>query len=176
MPDAPGSPTFLTPLRRIDDLLRGGSWTIASARPARSLLLLLTFVLAFGLLYGGAMGSFGGLARGRALSLLYSGLKVPLLLLATFCLSLPSFWVLNALAGLSADFGRIVRALVATQAGLTIVLASLAPFTLVWYASFADYHNAILFNAAMFAIASVSAQRLLRRYYKPLIDATPATA
>ena len=121
-------------LSRIDNVLRGGTWAVSSNRPGRVIALLLVFILTFGLLYGAAMGSFSGVSNGRALLLLYSGLKVPMLLPGTFCLSLPSFWVLNTLAGLAGDFGQVLRALVATQAGLTIVLASLAPFTLTWYA------------------------------------------
>ena len=62
--------------------------------------------------------------------------------------------MLNSLLGLRSDFGRAVRSLVAAQAGLAIVLASLAPFTLVWYASSARYSEALLFNGAMFAVAS----------------------
>ena len=50
-----------------------------------------------------------------------------------------------------------------------IVLASLAPFTALWYASTVDYNLAKLFNAAMFAVASVAAQALLWRFYTPLI-------
>jgi hypothetical protein len=77
--------------------------------------------------------------------------------------------VLNSLLGLRADFATSVRALLATQAGLAMILASLAPFTLVWYLSAEDYSAAVLFNAAMFAIASLSAQSILRTYYRPLI-------
>ena len=47
-----------------------------------------------------------------------------------------------------------MRALVATQAGLTIIFASFAPFTLLWYAPSSNYRAAILFNGAMFAAAS----------------------
>jgi hypothetical protein len=75
--------------------------------------------------------------------------------------------------GLRADFTIVLRALVATQAALTIVLASLAPFTAVWNASFTDYHAALLFNAMMFAVASGAAQLLLRRWYQPLIARNP---
>jgi hypothetical protein len=100
---------------------------------------------------------------------LYSGLKVPLLLLVTFGLSLPSFYVLNMLAGVGGDFAQSLRALVAAQAVLTIVLAALAPFTVLWYASFAGHDGAILFNAVMFGGASLSAQWVLRRYYRALV-------
>ena len=120
------------------------------------------------------MGTFGGVRGERALQLLYSGLKVPLLLLVTFGLSLPSFFVLNTLLGVRDDFARALRALVATQAVLTIVLASLAPFTALWYASSGAYRPAILFNAAMFAVASFAAQGLLRRWYAPLDRPQPA--
>jgi hypothetical protein len=102
--------------------------------------------------------------------MLYSGLKVPLLLLATFALSLPSFFVLNTLFGLRQDFARALRALASTQAALTIILASVAPMTALWYLTCRDYQIAILFNAAMFAVASFAAQVVLRRLYRPLIQ------
>jgi hypothetical protein len=58
---------------------------------------------------------------------------------------------------------------VATQAGLAIILASLAPFTAFWYAGSDSYASAVTFNGLMFAVASLSAQWLLRGYYQPLV-------
>ncbi len=124
--------------------------------------------LGCGLFYGLVMGSFGGVTGDRAWQLVYSGVKVPLLLLATFALSLPSFFVLNTLLGLRADFALVVRALLGSQAALAIVLAALAPYTALWYASSASYVWALLCNGLMFAVASVTAQGLLRRAYRPL--------
>ena len=63
--------------------------------------------------------------------------------------------MLNTLFGLRRDFPQALRALIAAQAGLAIVLASLAPFTLLWYASSADYYAALRFNGLMFAVASL---------------------
>ena len=125
-------------------------------------------VLLFGFMYGIAMGSYGGVGGDRVWQLLYSGLKVPLLLLATFFIGLPSFFVLNTLFGLRRDFREALCALVAAQAGVAIVLASCAPLTLFWYASFADYSAALLFNGLIFAVASFAGQFLLRGYYRPL--------
>jgi hypothetical protein len=156
-----------------DDLLRGGPWAARPERPRLVLLQLLGFVFVFGLIYGAVMGAFGGVEGRRALQLLYSGLKVPLLLVVTFALSLPSFFVLNSVLGVRQDFPFVLRGLVATQAALTIVLASLAPFTALWYASFAGYDAAILFNAFAFGVASFAAQLLLRRWYRPLIARNP---
>jgi len=131
-------------------------------------------VAAFGMFYGAVMGSYGGLDADRPWQMLYSGLKVPLLLSAAFLLSLPTFFVLNTLLGLRADFPRVVRALVSTQAGLTVVLASLAPITAFAYVSGIGYHPAILFNALMFGTASFTAQGLLRREYRDLVAHNPA--
>src|SRR5215204_1380839 len=158
-------------LLNADDLLRG---RLRDDAPARSELLhLCTLVLAFGLLYGAVMGTFSGLGEGKLLQVLYSALKVPLLLLATFALALPSFFVINTLMGLREDFFAATRALVATQAGLTVILASFSPFTATWYLSNADYASAVLFNAVMFGLASLAAQVLLRRFYRPLIEKDP---
>jgi len=159
---------MLTLLKRADALLRAGPHSVVGSLSA----LVGTAVL-FGLFYGGVMGTFGGVGGARVWQLVYSAVKVPLLLLVTFGLSLPSFFVLNTLIGVRADFGAALRALAVTQAGLTVILASFAPFTLLWYASSADYPTAILFNAAMFGAASVSAQVLLRRGYRPLIARQP---
>lgn len=144
-------------LRRADDVLRGRP----SARPW-------LLVLLCGLAYGAVMGSYGG----RPLQAAYSASKVPFLLLVTFALSLPSFFVLNTLLGLRADFAAAVRAVLASQAALTIVLVALAPLTVFWYASSTNYRGAILFNALMFAVATFGAQIVLRRAYRPLVART----
>jgi len=175
-------------LLRTDDLLRGRldskpvSAASGAVKPRRVLGHLLVTVLAFGLFYGAVMGAFGafahaGLSRAAHSDLprqmLYSALKVPLLLLVTFGLSLPSFFVLNTVLGVRGDFSRVLQGLIATQAVLTTVLASLAPLTAFWYAAAPDYNGALLFNAAAFGVASLAAQRLLRRTYRPLVAADP---
>ena len=149
---------MIGPIKVADAILRGrpvaGSWRV---------------VLACGLAYGGVMGGFGW----RPGQVAYSAIKVPLLLLATLMLSLPSYFVLNTLLGVRSDFAEAWRAVVASQAGLTIILVSLAPITAFWYASSSDHRSAILFNSLMFAVASVGAQILLRRAYRPLIAKNP---
>ncbi len=144
--------------RRAEAILRGhpgaGSWQL---------------VVGCGLGYGGVMGAYGW----RPDQVAFSAIKVPLLLLATLLLSLPSYFVLNTLLGVRSDFATAWRAVVASQAGLTIILLSLAPLTAFWYASSSNYRSAIYFNALMFAVASVGAQALLRKSYQPLIERDP---
>jgi hypothetical protein len=145
-------------LQRVDDVLR-----------SRPVPYPWSFLVFCGLFYGAVMGAFGG----RPWQVAYSALKVPLLLLATLALSLPSYFVTNTLLGLRADFVGALRAIVASQAALTIVLAALAPLTVFWYASSAHYQAAILFNATMFAVASLASQVVLSRGYRPLIARNP---
>jgi len=134
---------------------------------------LLILLLTCGLFYGAVMGTFSGLAPGRFQQLLYSGIKVPFLLLVTFVLCLPSFFVINTVAGLREDFAQVIRAVIATQACVTVVLAGLAPLTALSYLSCAHYNVAVFFNGLMFALASASAQIVTRRYYRPLFQRSP---
>jgi hypothetical protein len=160
-------------LFQADSLLRAKPWAVEDGYTARKLAWLGLMVAAFGITYGAVMGSFGGVLGERFLQVVYSAVKVPLLLLGTFVLSLPSFFVVNTLFGLRSDFSHSLRALLATQAGLTIILASFAPFTILWYVSSSNYRGAVLFNTLMFGCASVVAQWLLRRFYEPLIKRNP---
>ena|ERR1041384_1212368 len=156
-------------LSSADAILRAELPLARDASSVRAIFGYLPHIIAFGLLYGAAMGTFSGFWGERTLQVVYSAVKVPLLLLVTFFVALPSFFVLNTIMGLRQDFAYVMRALMATQAGLTIVLCSLCPMTLLWYRSSENYNAAILFNALMFAVASIAAQWLLRRYYRPLI-------
>jgi hypothetical protein len=67
----------------------------------------------------------------------------------------------------------VLRAAGVTQAGVAVMLAALAPYTALWYLTSGGYHEAILFNVAMFGVASLAAQSLLRRHYRPLIARDP---
>jgi ABC-type dipeptide/oligopeptide/nickel transport system permease subunit len=161
-----------------EDVLRMRGWAAAAALRSGALRRAALLTLLFGLAYGAVMGTYAGWAGNRPwdellLQMAYSALKVPLLLAATCLVALPSFFVLNTLLGLRDDFHLAIRAVAATQAGVAIILASLAPLTLTWYLSSEAYYPAILFNAAMFALASVAAQRLLRGHYRALIARNP---
>jgi hypothetical protein len=122
-----------------------------------------------GAAYGGVMGCFGGFAGDRPLQVVFSAVKVPLLIAVTTALAMPSFFVMNTLLGLRDDFAEAARAVAVTQSAVAVVLACLAPYTALWYLSTADYHEASAFNALMFAVASVAAQWVLRRRYARLI-------
>src|SRR4051812_44209103 len=121
-------------LTGIDDVLRRRGWAARPATSTRAAGRMAAYAVGFGLLYGVAMGTYGVFAVTRSwnelrLQILFSALKVPLLLAATCLMSMPSFFIVNTLAGLRDDFFEAVRAIAAAQAGLAIILASLAPLT-----------------------------------------------
>lgn len=145
----------------------------ALPKPTTPIRWLLATVLIGGIVNGAVMGSYGGLGENGRLQIFFSAIKVPMLLMVTFALSLPSFFVLNSLVGLRADFPQALRALLATQATVGLALGSLAPYTALWYASSDNYRLAVLSNGAIFAIASFMGQWALGEHYGPLIRNDP---
>jgi hypothetical protein len=156
----------------VDRVLRGVTGP-ESSNGSSGVVFGFAMVILGGGFYGLVMGAFGGFSGDRPLQMICSGAKVPLLIVVTGALALPSFFVLNSLLGLRSDFGEAIRALAVNQTAVAVILASLAPYTALWYASTMDYNEATLFNAAMFAIASIAAQWVLRRRYVPLIARNP---
>lgn len=147
----------------------------AGGRVERDWRPLVLLVLGAGAIYGAFMGSFDP-RWDRALLLLYAGIKVPILVLATTLVCLPGFFALNTVLGLRDDFGKAMRAVLAGQAALALALASLAPVTLLAYISGISHTGALLFNALMFTVATAVAQVVVLRRYRPLIAARPAHA
>src|SRR4051812_2556879 len=92
-----------------DDVLRRKAWTASSSAAAN----LLVLIVVFGMAYGAAMGSYGGFWDERGWQILYAAIKVPLMLLATFLVCLPSYYVVNTLLGLRQDFVQAMHALMA---------------------------------------------------------------
>jgi hypothetical protein len=163
-------------LRLVDEFLRGQARFAVDAPAEERVKWLLLFSLFFGGVYGAVMGSFGVCARGDVRLLAYTAIvavKVPALLLITFALSLPSFFVLNAVFGLREDFAQALRAVSAALACAAIALAGLAPVTLFFYCTSDYYDAAILFNGLMFAVAILASAHVVRRYYGPLIRRSP---
>ena len=133
----------------------------------------LAAIVAGGMLYGLALGTFGGLATDRLLQSVFAALKVPLLLIVSTLLTLPGVLVFNSLAGLRADLPLVLRAIGTSQAAASVVLASLAPYTLFGYAHRPRYHQATLLNGVMFAVASLAGYAVLRRLCGPLVTRDP---
>ena len=147
----------------IDRLLRGGVADMPSARTC----------LSIGTVGCALAGLALGAASGEPWLSVFAAIKVPILIAATACLCLPSFYVCNALLGLRDDFAAACRGLVATQATLGIALGSLAPASVFLSISVADPYALTLFDALLFGIATLAAQKVLGRHYSPLVARDP---
>ena len=134
---------------------------------------LLALIVLCGPIYGAAMGSFQFAFSERLLLVIFSAIKVPLLLLATAAVCLPAFFVINTVLRLRDDFAEALAAILAGQAALAAALASLAPLTRFVYFSGVNHRWALLCNAAAFAAAALIAQIVIRRRYRPLIERSP---
>lgn len=121
------------------------------------------------LLHGAVVGSQGL----RPLQMLYSGLKLPLLLLTSSLICLPNFFMVNTLLGLRRDFPVVLRGLLTAQATVAVSLLGLAPLVAVVYASTADYPLAVCVNGVAFLVASLAGQVTLARVYRPLVRRRP---
>ncbi len=155
--------------RKMDSILRCSSELKKEKFSSSFYLHMFAYIFLWSFLYGACMGTYGGVWGERGWQLLFSACKLPLLFTLTFFLSLPSYFILNTLAGLREDFSQVMASLLYTQVGLNIILFSFAPLTVVWYLSVNSYSAAVLFNCFAFAVASLSAQILLKKFYQDLI-------
>lgn len=151
----------------VDELLRGrGRFAARVATPWTTVALLIAVA---GFAHGAALGSFAG----RPIACLFSGIKVPLLLLFSTLMCAPLSYALHALLGLRDDFGEAARATVAAQATFAVVLAATSPLLLVAYASTASYRAAVAWSGVCYLAALLAAQRSLRRRYRVLEQRAP---
>ena len=126
----------------IERLLRGQT-------PARSagveLLAWIGWIGLGGCLYGAVMGTFGGVTGERFWQVVYSSTKVPLLLWATFFLTLPSFFVLNSLSVCATTSRKCGKRCCAPSRPRPWCWSPW-PYTALRYLTSGHYNEAILFN------------------------------
>ena len=146
--------------------LLGARGVFAPQAPGLPWRLLGLWIVSGGALYGLVMGALGG----RILGGVYSASKVPVLVLGATALCLPSFFVVNAVLGLRADFRAALRGILAAQGTVAVCLGGLAPVLLLFYVSRVSYPVALLLNGGLFAVASFAGQCTLRRHYAVLIE------
>lgn len=125
-----------------------------------------------GATYGLAMGSYS-LLHGHPAQALVSAVKVPMLVLVTFALSLPPFLTLMTVAHVREHFRPLVRTIVQGQLAFTLILCSLGPITVLQSFSSADYRSAMLLNGVLFAVASAGGQVVLTRLARVLVVREP---
>jgi hypothetical protein len=156
------------------DLLRvEGRFGVEGAPKSKTPILQVVLLIAgCGALHGLFIGSW----QLSAVQMMYSGLKLPILLGLGFAVCLPSFCTMQVLAGLSGQVLRSVRAILLSQAAVGLALVSLAPVLAFCYGLGAggddlraDYTTFKVLNALAFLLASLAGQVVLMRHFRPLI-------
>jgi len=103
-------------------------------------------------IYGATMGIYAG-----GLQILYSAIKVPMLLLVSLYLTIPSYYVLYSLLGGKRTLGQTVMLLLFGFTSMSTVLIALVPvnlfFIITTTKSSATYAFTVLLNIATFALA-----------------------
>lgn len=156
-------------IHTIDLVLREPRGSIAHPSPAPTPTMLLAVIFTLAPLAGVVIGTYAFDSPQRSFQVLYSAIKLPLLLIATTAICLPGFFVLSSVVGLRDRFADSCRAILAGQAAMSVTLAALAPMLSVVYISGISYDQAKIVNAIMFAISTFVAQLVIRRLYRPLI-------
>lgn len=166
-------------MARIDTLLRGGFTQRDQLRAGRveaEVRDLALAALPLGVVYGIFMGLYA-VARGGAgsgLQLLATALKVPLLFLLTLIVTLPSLYVLSALARSRLSFRHIVRLLLAAITVNLALLASFGPVTGFFTLSTESYPFMILLNVGFFTVSGIVGLVFLRKALDVVFEIEPA--
>lgn len=155
-------------LARIDTLLRGGFTEpeqLSLGRVSVGASDLAIAAVPLGVVYGLFMGLYAVMrgGPGAGLQLVATSLKVPLLFLLTLVVTLPSLYVLSALARSRLSFLHTLRLLLAAVTVNCALLASFGPVTGFFTLSTESYPFMILLNVAFFACSGVVGLSFLRK-------------
>ena len=109
-------------------------------------------IFLFALIYGASMGLYSG-----GMQILFSALKIPLLLFLTLYICLPTFYVLDSLVGGALSFRQMLQILLAGFTIMATILLAFLPVSLFFLLTTADYTFVVLLNVAIFVIGGLGA-------------------
>ncbi|MBL8728023.1 MAG: hypothetical protein JNM25_06305 [Planctomycetes bacterium] len=155
-------------LRHVDSLLRGHFTRRDDLLAGRIAVPSKTLTIA-GVLLGCAYGLFMGLyavlrsENPSSEQLLATVAKVPLLFLATLCVTFPSLYVFSALANSRLTAAQTLRLLLAAITVNLALLASFGPVTAFFTLSTDSYPFLVVLNVVFFALSGFAGLMFLRR-------------
>jgi len=145
-----------------DELLRSPRAVAERSRAGGDLRPLFVASLCALVLGAGVFGATLATSRG-GLQLLYSGLKLPLSMVATLLLVVPAFHAIAAGLGRPLSFsGMIALALAAAGRG-ALLLVALSPLIWLSFDRGLSYHPGVLLAACCYGLAGISALDLMLR-------------
>ncbi len=157
-------------LRVVDALLKARGAIIREIRSGEAIpdhvFNLMLVVFAFGGLYGAIIGIFGG-----GIQVLFAAAKVPLILLGTSLLCLPTFYVFNSILGSRLSLGQTTALVFLLAAAAAILLMGFAPIAWFFTVSAGGPVFMSVFHIVVFAVGllfGVSWLNASRRYLRRL--------
>ena len=155
-------------LGRVDQLLRGQLTRREDLLAGRIAVPTGTLVgagLLLGVVYGTFMGIFAVMRTENPswMQMLATAVKVPLLFLATLCVTFPSLYVFSALGNSRLGAAETLRLLLAAITVNLALLASFGPVTAFFTLSTNSYPFLVVLNVVFFTISGVAGLVFLRR-------------
>ncbi len=147
-------------LKVAEDLLRRRKDVFASIKGGQNLNRFLLnanlCTIFFAAIYGATMGALPG-----GLQILYNIIKIPLLLLISLYVALPTYYVLDAFSGGDVSLRQTASVLVSSFAIMSIVLLAFVPVNLFFILTtpgqgFSTYSFIVLLNVGIFTIAGAA--------------------
>lgn len=117
--------------------------------------------------YGAVLGMFQ-----PGLQTLFAALKLPVVVLGTALLCIPTFYVFNSILGSTLNFRQTVALVLVMTAAVATILAAFAPIAWFFTVSAGTEGFLLVLHFAVFAIALLYSQRLLSALRALLQSAT----
>lgn len=140
-------------------------------------------ILILGALSGLGIGSYAFLRTlftdgetngGELMQSISSGLKVPLLFLTTLCVTMPSLYVFNALAGSHLKIDTVLRLLMGMMTVTLVVMCSLVPIIMFFSLSTPNYYFIKIMTVAVCMLGGILGLVFMRKTLKALKPETAA--
>lgn len=109
-------------------------------------------IFLFAFLYGASMGLFSG-----GIQILYTALKIPMLLFLTLYICVPTFYILDSLVGGALSLRQMLIIILAGFTIMATILLAFLPVTLFFLLTTADYTFIVLLNVAIFGLGGIGA-------------------
>ncbi len=109
-------------------------------------------IFLFAFIYGASMGFYSG-----GIQVLYTAMKIPLLLFLTLYICIPTFYVLDSLLGGALSFRQMLLILLAGFTIMATILLAFLPVSLFFLLTTADYAFVVILNVAVFALGGFGA-------------------
>jgi len=149
-------------LQVFDELLRSPRAVAERSRAGGDLRPLFLAALSALVLGAGVFGATLATSRG-GLQLLYSGVKLPLAMLATMLLVVPAFHAIAAGLGRPLAFSGMIGLTLAAAGRGALVLVALSPVIWLSFDRGLSYHPGVLLAAGCYALAGLAALDLVLR-------------